>query len=31
MFDETLLKAFVAKQPPSVVAEIVQYKDGTFH
>ena len=31
MFDETLLKAFVAKQPPSVVAEMVQYKDGTFH
>jgi len=31
MFDESLLKSFVAKHPPSVVAETVQYKDGTFH
>lgn len=31
MFDEKLLKGFVACHPPSVVAETVQFKDGTFH
>lgn len=31
MFDEGLLKRFVKQHPPNVIAETMQYKDGTFH
>jgi putative ATP-dependent endonuclease of OLD family len=31
IFDEKFLKSFVAKHPPCVIAETVQYKNGTFH
>jgi putative ATP-dependent endonuclease of OLD family len=31
MFDEKFLKRFVASQPPCVIAETMQYKNGTFH
>ena len=30
-FDEKLLNGFVENHPRSVVAETVQFKDGTFH
>ena len=31
MFDEKFLKRFVDSQPPSVIAEKMQYKSGAFH
>ena len=31
MFDQRLLKRFVACQPPSIISEMAQYKSGEFH
>jgi ABC-type nitrate/sulfonate/bicarbonate transport system ATPase subunit len=31
MFDETFLNKFVANQPPCVMAEKMQYRNGAFH